>query len=99
MFEQVAMAPPDAILGLTEAFVADSNPNKMNLSVGVYKDASGLTPVLQSVKEAERRLIESEPRVVLIQTDEPIAGFDFTSVTNVSLVMLGYRWYFFARSN
>lgn len=59
-FSHIATAPPDSILGLTEAFVADSNPNKMNLSVGVYKDASGLTPVLQSVKEAERRLIENE---------------------------------------
>ncbi len=59
-FSHIATAPPDSILGLTEAFASDSNPNKMNLSVGVYKDASGLTPVLRCVKEAERRLIENE---------------------------------------
>lgn len=56
----VPTAPPDAILGLTEAFLADSNPDKMNLSVGVYKDASGNTPVLRCVKEAEKELIDSE---------------------------------------
>ncbi len=56
----IATAPPDAILGLTEAFLADPNPDKMNLSVGVYKDASGQTPVLRCVKEAERRLLENE---------------------------------------
>ncbi len=59
-FANLQVAPPDAILGLTEAFVADSNPNKMNLSVGVYKDASGQTPVLRCVKEAEKKLIETE---------------------------------------
>lgn len=59
-FANIATAPPDSILGLTEAFVADTNPNKMNLSVGVYKDASGKTPILKCVKEAERRLVESE---------------------------------------
>lgn len=59
-FSEIQTAPPDAILGLTEAFLADTNPNKMNLSVGVYKDASGQTPVLQCVKEAERRLVETE---------------------------------------
>jgi aspartate/tyrosine/aromatic aminotransferase len=60
-FADIATAPPDAILGLTEAFVADSNPNKMNLAVGVYKDASGQTPVLRCVKEAEQRLVDDEP--------------------------------------
>ena len=59
-FGVLTTAPPDAILGLTEAFAADTNPNKMNLSVGVYKDASGQTPILRCVKEAERRLVEME---------------------------------------
>lgn len=59
-FAHVSTAPPDAILGLTEAYVADPNPQKMNLSVGVYKDASGQTPVLRSVKDAERRLLDTE---------------------------------------
>ncbi len=56
----VETAPPDAILGLNEAFLADPNPDKMNLSVGVYKDASGKTPVLRCVKEAERKLLDDE---------------------------------------
>lgn len=59
-FSDVQTAPPDAILGLTEAFLADTNPNKMNLSVGVYKDASGQTPILDCVKQAERRLLDTE---------------------------------------
>jgi len=60
MFETVEMAPPDPILGLSEAFRADPNPDKINLGVGVYKDASGNTPVLQAVKQAERRILEQE---------------------------------------
>jgi aspartate aminotransferase len=59
-FANIQTAPPDAILGLNEAYLADPNPRKMNLSVGVYKDASGQTPVLKSVKEAERCLVEEE---------------------------------------
>jgi len=60
MFANVQPAPPDPILGLTEAFQQDPRPGKINLGVGVYKDADGSTPVLQCVKEAERRLVESE---------------------------------------
>ena len=60
MFETVKTAPADPILGLTEAFNQDPNPDKINLSVGVYKDGSGKTPVLATVKEAERRLLEGE---------------------------------------
>lgn len=60
MFETLAAAPPDAILGLNEAFNRDDTPHKINLSVGVYKDAEGITPVLDCVKEAERRLWEKE---------------------------------------
>ena len=59
-FADIQTAPPDAILGLTEAFLADKNPDKMNLSVGVYKDASCQTPVLGCVKAAEHRLLETE---------------------------------------
>lgn len=60
MFEQVTAAPPDSILGLTEAFKKDPRPEKLNLSVGVFKDDKGRTPVLKCVKEAERRLLEGE---------------------------------------
>jgi aspartate/tyrosine/aromatic aminotransferase len=60
MFQSVEAAAPDAILGLNEAFRQDSNPNKINLSVGQYKDANGKTPVLRCVKKAEALLLENE---------------------------------------
>ena len=60
MFETLQMAPPDAILGLTEAFKKDPNPQKINLSVGVYQDSQGKTPILAVVKEAEKRLFAEE---------------------------------------
>ncbi len=60
MFDSLPLAPPDAILGLMEAFKQDPNPHKINLSVGVYKDEQGNTPILNCVKEAERRLLASE---------------------------------------
>lgn len=60
MFQSVTLAPPDAILGLAEAFAKDPNPAKINLSIGVFTDETGKTPVLKTVKEAERRLLEGE---------------------------------------
>ncbi len=60
MFEFLKPAPPDAILGLSEAFQADPSPAKINLAVGVFKDAAGQTPVLDCVKRAERWLVETE---------------------------------------
>jgi aspartate/tyrosine/aromatic aminotransferase len=60
MFETITPAPPDAILGLTEAFRNDPNPRKINLGVGVYKDESGRTPVLEAVKRAEEILLGRE---------------------------------------
>jgi aspartate/tyrosine/aromatic aminotransferase len=60
MFEHVQPAPPDAILGLNEAFMKDENPDKINLSVGVFKNDSGQTPILNCVKAAEQKLVETE---------------------------------------
>lgn len=71
MFEPIQPAPPDAILGLTEAYRQDPNPAKVNLGVGVYKDESGHTPVLESVKEAERRLLDSEVSKTYLPIDGP----------------------------
>ena len=59
-FHNVPLAPPDPILGLTDAFNADTNPKKVNLGVGVYQDAQGKVPVLKVVREAEKRWYESE---------------------------------------
>jgi len=60
MFEHIQLAPRDPILGLTEAFRNDPNPQKINLGVGVYQDASGQTPVLESVRKAGRRVLEQQ---------------------------------------
>jgi aspartate/tyrosine/aromatic aminotransferase len=60
MFKNLEMAPPDPILGLTDAFNEDPNPRKINLGVGVYKDASGKTPVMNTVKKAEERILRRE---------------------------------------
>ncbi len=60
MFESIALAPSDPILGLNDAFAKDANPEKINLGVGVFQDASGTTPILACVKEAERRLVAGE---------------------------------------
>lgn len=49
----VELAPRDPILGVTETFVADRNPNKVNLGVGVYYDDNGKVPLLECVHEAE----------------------------------------------
>ena len=53
MFNAVEMAPRDPILGLNEQFNADTNPNKVNLGVGVYYDDNGKLPLLECVKAAE----------------------------------------------
>lgn len=47
----VEMGPPDAILGVTEAFKRDSNPKKINLGVGAYRDDNGKPFVLPSVRK------------------------------------------------
>jgi aspartate/tyrosine/aromatic aminotransferase len=60
MWKKIDQAPPDAIFGLTEAFKKDTNPNKVNLGAGVYKDDNGNTPVLNCVKAAEKILLEQE---------------------------------------
>ncbi len=53
----VTEAPRDPILGITEAFNADTNPAKVNLGVGVYYDESGKIPLLECVARAERQLV------------------------------------------
>jgi aromatic-amino-acid transaminase len=57
----VPMAPSDPILGVTEAFVADQNPRKVNLGVGVYCDDNGKIPLLECVRHAESERLKSAP--------------------------------------
>ncbi len=59
-FATVTRVPGDPILGLLDAYRADPNPAKLDLGVGVYKDALGLTPIPRAVKQAEQRLVDSE---------------------------------------
>ena len=60
MFQSLQALPPDPILGLTVAFKADSNPNKIDLGMGVYKDEQGNTPVMKAVKQAEEKILQSQ---------------------------------------
>lgn len=60
MFEKIQAAPADPILGLGEAFKAEPREGKVNLGIGVYKDAAGQTPIVKAVKEAEKRLLDKE---------------------------------------
>jgi len=70
IFSAIAMAPRDPILGITEAFNADTNPAKINLGVGVYYDDNGKVPLLECVQKAEAKLMEQRtPRTYL-----PIEG-------------------------
>lgn len=60
MFSQLKQRPADPILGLSVKFKADSNPNKIDLGAGIYKDEHGDTPVLACVKSAEKYRFENE---------------------------------------
>jgi aspartate aminotransferase len=60
VFETLQQLPPDAILGIMTLFRADPHPGKIDLSVGVYQDEEGHTPILESVKRAERALIDAQ---------------------------------------
>src|SRR5690606_15477797 len=62
-FANVELVPGDPILGLTEAYNADSRPTKVNLGVGIYYDESGRIPLLRAVRQIEEQLAtEAKPR-------------------------------------
>lgn len=60
MFETLKEQPADKILQLMQLFKEDPRENKIDLGVGVYKDASGNTPIMRAVKAAEKQLWEAE---------------------------------------
>ncbi len=60
MFQSIERRPPDPILGLSAAYKSDTNPKKVDLGVGVYKDEAGNTPVMTAVKKAEQLLWMTE---------------------------------------
>jgi aspartate/tyrosine/aromatic aminotransferase len=60
LFQQLSRLSPDSILGLMAKFRADSSPLKVDLGVGVYRDLSGNTPVLASVRRAEQAVLAAQ---------------------------------------
>ena len=82
LFDAVEMAPRDPILGLNEQFLADTNPAKVNLGVGVYFDENGKLPLLKCVRAAEEMLTAAaKPRGYL-----PIDGIAAYDQATQSLV-------------
>ncbi len=77
-FADVELVPGDPILGLTEAYNADTRATKVNLGVGIYYDEDGRIPVLKAVQQVERELAtQNKPRGYL-----PIDGMpDYTRAT------------------
>ncbi len=71
----VEMAPRDPILGVTEAFNADTNAKKVNLGVGVYYDDNGKVPLLECVKRAERQVLDAAPARAYLPIDG-LADYD-----------------------
>jgi aromatic-amino-acid transaminase len=59
-FDDLPIMAPDPILALMRRFRADTRPRKMDLGIGVYRDARGRTPVFAAVKSAERHLLETQ---------------------------------------
>ena len=60
MFNSLQQQPADKILALMQVYKEDPRENKIDLGVGVYKDASGQTPIMQSIKRAEHMLWETQ---------------------------------------
>jgi aspartate/tyrosine/aromatic aminotransferase len=60
LFEKLNAMPQDAILKVIAEYQSDTRANKIDLGVGVYRDASGDTPILSTVKKAERFLVENQ---------------------------------------
>ncbi len=74
-FSAVEMAPRDPILGITEQFAADTNPNKVNLGVGVYYDDNGKLPLLKCVQAAEKAMTD-DPKARGYLPIDGIAAYD-----------------------
>ena len=74
VFEVLPALAPDPILGLSAAFRADTNPKKIDLGVGVYKDEQGNTPIVGAVAQAQTRLLESETSKTYI-TPQGVQGY------------------------
>jgi aspartate aminotransferase len=81
MFTELPLLPADPILGLSAAYQTDTNPNKVDLGVGVYKTEQGNTPILACVKQAEAELYKSE----LSKVYTPPAGIPGANIAAAAL--------------
>ena len=85
MLDSLKVLPPDAILSIMGLFRADPDPSKVDLSVGVYQDETGNTPVLDCVKRAERQVYDGE------QTKTYVAIAGNAVFTAAFLIFYPYR--------
>ncbi|XP_046385843.1 aspartate aminotransferase, mitochondrial [Ischnura elegans] len=82
-WSHVEMGPPDAILGVTEAFKKDTNPKKINLGVGAYRDDNGKPYVLPSVRKAEEKMASKK----MDKEYSPISGAPDFCKLSISLAL------------
>lgn len=68
MFDRLESLPPDAIIALMQQCQSDDRPNKIDLGVGVYKDAAGSVPIMRAVKTAEEIILAEEKTKTYVGT-------------------------------
>ncbi len=83
MFQALKQQPQDKILALIQMYKDDPRPDKIDLGVGVYKDAKGQTPIMRAVKTAEHRLWETETT----KTYTGLAGDPAFNVAMATLIL------------
>lgn len=84
------MGPPDAILGITEAFKKDSSPQKINLGVGAYRDDNGKPFVLECVKKVSTCI-----NYILLYEGEIFSYKFHYKVFALSIQICGFQDFFF----
>ncbi|CUX83156.1 MAG: aromatic-amino-acid transaminase TyrB [Roseibaca calidilacus] len=84
MFETLPTPKLDGIIGLMQAFAADTRTDKIDLGVGVYRDAEGRTPVMRAVKQAEARILDTQDSKSYLS----LAG-DAAFLTEMETLLLG----------
>lgn len=77
MFEKLQQIPADPLLGIMEKFRKETNPQKIDLGVGVYKDELGQTPVLKCLKKAEQKLVDEQDSKIYVG---PLGNQKFTKL-------------------
>jgi aspartate aminotransferase len=83
MFDSLPLLPPDSILGLSAACRLDPNPQRVDLTVGIYMDEQGICPVFDAVKKAQQSLVDHESTKAYI----PPAGIEDFRVGMQQLVL------------